>query len=117
MAQYITYTFTAEAAAAVTKYIPVPFRCVILGAKCVADYEAGNDTTVDLYNSSTKQVSMALDTTTTLADVVTGTVDATNIFEDGEAIKLIASDDEASATGTITVIIAIDPFLSGVSGA
>lgn len=114
---FITYTLTAEAAAAITRYIPVPYRCVILGAKCVADYEAGADTTVDLYNGSTKQVSLALDSTTTLADVVTGTVDATTIFEAGTAIKLAISDDAGSATGTITVMIQIDPFLAGVAGA
>ena len=114
--QFLTYTCTAEAAAAITKYIVVPYRCVILGASCVADYEAGNDTTVDLYNASTKQVSMALSTGTTLAAVVTGTVDATTIFEAGTAIKVAVSDDAGAATGTITITITIDPFLSGVSG-
>ena len=114
--KFLTYTVTAEAAAAVTAYIPVPYRCVIVGAKCVADYEAGADTTVDLYNDTTKQVSMALSATTTLADVVTGTVDATTIFEAGTAIKVAVSDDAGSATGTITITMEIDPFLSGVSG-
>ena len=112
---FLTYTCTAEAAAAITRYIPVPYRCVILGAKCVADYEAGADTTVDLYNDTTKQVSMALDATTTLADVVDGTLDATTIFEEGSAIKVAVSDDAGSATGTITIMIQIDPFLAGVS--
>lgn len=113
---FLTYTCTAEAAAAITRYIPVPYRCVVLGAYCVADYEAGADTTVDLYNASTKQVSMVLDATTTLADVVTGTVDATTIFEAGTAIKVAVSDDAGSATGTITITIKIDPFLAGVAG-
>ena len=116
MAKFLVYTITAAAGATATGYIVVPYRCVILGAQCVADYEAGNDTTVVLYNGSTAQVSFALDDTTTLAAVCTGTLNATTIFEAGAKIKIIASDDEGSATGTITITIAIDPFLSGVSG-
>ena len=116
MAEFITYTLTAEAAAAITRYIVVPYRCVILGATAVADYEAGADTAATLTNGSTEQIAFAFDTTTTLAAVCTGTVSATTIFEAGTAIKVDVSDDAGAATGTITFTIAIDPFLSGVSG-
>ena len=117
MAQFITYTLTAEAAAAITRYVVVPFRCVILSATAVADFEAGADTTATLTNGSTEQVAFVFDDTTTLADVVTGTISATTIFEAGSKIKIDVSDDAGSATGTITFTIMIDPTLSGVAGA
>lgn len=112
---FINHVHATAAAATSTSYIPVPFRCVLLGAYAVADYEAGNDTTIDLYNDSTKQIAIALSTTTTLADVVAGTVDNTTIFEEGEAIKVVASSDEGSAHGNIAIVIKIDPFLAGAS--
>ena len=115
--KFLTYTLTAAAGATATRYIPVPFRCVLLSGKCVADYEAGSDTTVVVSNDTTAQISFALDATTTLADVVTGTVNATTIFEAGAAIKIVASEDEHEATGTITIMLVLDEFLSGVSGA
>ena len=111
---FITYTCTAEAAAAIVRYIPVPYRCVILSATVVADYEAGADTIVKLTNGSTEQATVTL-AGTSLAAVTAMTLSATTIFDAGTAIKVDVSDDAGSATGTITIMIAIDPFLSGVA--
>jgi len=114
--EVLTYVIESAAGATTTNYLPVPCRCVLLGAYAAADYEAGADTTVVLNNASTAQISFALDATTTLADVATGTVNATTIFEEGTAIKIVTSDDAGSAEGSINLTIMYDPFLAGVSG-
>ena len=114
MADFITYTLSAEANSAITRYIPVPYRCVVLGAKCVADYEAGNTTTVIINNGGTAQVTMTL-AATSLAAVCIGVKSATTIYEAGTALKLDVIADADSAAGTITITIAIDPFLAGVA--
>ena len=112
----LTYTIESAAAAVTTNYLPVPARCVITSAILAADYEAGADTTVELYNSTTKQLSATL-SGTSLADVQTLAVDATTVFEAGTAIKIVTSADAGSAEGSINLTITYDPFLSGVTGA
>jgi hypothetical protein len=111
---FINHTI-ALADAPSTNYIVVPYRCVILGADCASDFEAGDDSTVVLYNDSTAQVSFAL-AATSLGVKCAGTLNATTIFEKGDLIKIVASDDAGSATGNVNITIKIDPFLSGVAG-
>lgn len=112
---FINHIHTSAAAAITNSFIPAPFRCVLLGAYAVASYEAGNDTTVDIYNGTTKQIAIALSATTSLGDVAAGAVEATTIFEEGDPIKVAVSDDEGSAEGDIALVIKVDPFLAGAS--
>lgn len=112
---FINHVHTSAAGAATTSFIPAPFTCVLLGAYAVADYEAGSDTTIDIYNGSTKQIGISLASGTSLGDVAAGSVEATNIFQEGDPIKVVVSDDEGAAEGNISLAIKIDPFLAGAS--
>lgn len=110
---FLTVYAPANASATDVLYVPVPYRCVILSIDGSAAVDIGDNMEFTFYNGGVKQATFDLGADIAIGETGAATIDATTVFEKGEAIKINLPN--ATAAGEVIFVICLDPFLAGAS--
>jgi hypothetical protein len=105
----------AATTSAKTLYIPAPVRCVVNSMAIAVSSAVGGSKAFIVGKGTAPQATASTNGTPAAGDTYSAEINAADIFEKGDALKVTIP--AVTTAGNVSMVIRLDPFLSGVPGA